>query len=100
MKEDGIDISGQTSNLVSEYLDQRFDFIISVCDHARENCPVFPSHAKQLHQTFEDPAGATGSENEIMERFRKVRDQIKDFCRDFVEANILNSNFTNGDNIS
>ena len=77
MKEDGIDISHHTSNNVNEYQNIDFDFVITVCDNAQENCPYFPSSAKKFHFNFPDPAKATGSEEEIMEVFRNVREQIK-----------------------
>jgi arsenate reductase len=88
MKEDGIDISDQTSNLVDEYQALNFDFVITVCDKAREQCPVFPSSAKQVHQDFPDPAKAKGTEQEIMDVFRNVRQQIKIYCRQFVEDHL------------
>jgi arsenate reductase (thioredoxin) len=84
MHEDGIDISAQTSNRVDEFKDLDFDFIITVCDHARENCPYFPSIAKKFHQDFPDPAKASGSRAEVLDQFRKVRDLIKAFCEDFI----------------
>jgi len=83
MKEDGIDISGHTSNHVNEYRDIAFDYVITVCDNANENCPVFISKAKKLHHNFPDPAKATGTESEIMEQFRLVREQIRAFCQQF-----------------
>jgi arsenate reductase len=85
MKEDGIDISRQTSNHIDEYGDIDFDLVITVCDHARERCPVFPSRAKQFHYNFPDPAKAKGNEEEIKEEFRKVREMIKDYCEKFVK---------------
>ena len=85
MKEDGIDISKHTSNNVDEYRNINFDFVITVCDNAKEQCPIFPSTAKQLHQNFPDPAKATGSAEEVMQQFRNVRDQIKKFSSDFVK---------------
>lgn len=85
MQADGIDISHQSSNHVDEYQDVDFDYIITVCDHARERCPVFPSTARQLHQDFPDPAKAQGSEAEIMANFETTRDMIRDYCRRFVE---------------
>lgn len=88
MKEDGIDISGHTSNHVSEYKDIAFDFVITVCDNAKESCPVFPSAAKKFHHNFTDPAKATGSEVEIMEQFRRTRAEIKQYCKDFIENNL------------
>lgn len=88
MKEDGIDISGHTSNNIDEYTSVPFNFIITVCDHAKENCPYFPSDAKRFHYNFPDPAKATGTEEEIMQQFRAVRTLIKDYCRDFVEKQV------------
>lgn len=88
MKEDGIDISAHTSNQVDEYRDIPFDYVITVCDNAREHCPVFPSTARKFHHDFPDPARATGSEKEITDRFRQVRDQIKNYCREFVVNNL------------
>lgn len=87
MKEDGIDISHHTSNNVNEYEDINFDFVITVCDNAKERCPYFPSKAVKIHQNFPDPAKATGSEEEIMASFRKTRLEIKEFCRKFMETN-------------
>jgi len=88
MKEDGIDISKNTSNNIDEYRDIDFDFVITVCDNARERCPFFPTNAKKFHRNFSDPAKATGTEEEIKEQFRKVRQQIKDFCKKFVAGNL------------
>lgn len=88
MKEDGIDISNHTSNNVDEYHDIDFDFVITVCDNAKERCPFFPTKARKFHQNFFDPAKATGTENEINEQFRQVRQQIKDYCRQFVADNL------------
>jgi arsenate reductase len=85
MKEDGIDISNQTSNHVDEYAHLRFDYIITVCDHAREVCPVFPSEAVKLHHNFPDPAKAQGTEEEIMSQFRNTRELIKKYAADFCE---------------
>lgn len=85
MKQDGIDISQHTSNNVDEYKDIDFDFVITVCDNAKENCPYFPSNAKKLHFNFPDPAKATGTEKEIMLEFERVRNMIKTYCEDFVK---------------
>jgi arsenate reductase len=85
MKEDGIDISGHTSNNMDEYRDIDFNYVITVCDHAKERCPYFPSRAQKFHHNFPDPAKATGTEAEIMEQFRAVRKQIKQYCRDFMQ---------------
>jgi arsenate reductase len=89
MKEDGIDISHHTSNNINEYLKIEFDYVITVCDHAKERCPFFPSIAKKFHHNFPDPAKATGSEASIMNEFRKVRDLIKRYSQYFVEENLL-----------
>jgi arsenate reductase len=88
MKEDGIDISSHTSNNVAEYRNMDFDFVITVCDNAKEQCPVFPSTAKQVHHNFSDPAKATGSGEQIMQAFRNVRDEIKKFSREFVSEKL------------
>lgn len=88
MKEDGIDISNHTSNHVDEYLTISFDYVITVCDNALENCPVFPSSAKKFHQNFPDPAKAKGSKEEINHEFRRVRMRIKDFCKTFIAENL------------
>ena len=84
MLADGIDISAHTSNHVDEYLEINFDLILTVCDHASERCPIFPSTAKRLHRNFPDPAKATGTEEEIQAAFALVRDEIKQFCKDLV----------------
>ena len=89
MKEDGIDISHYTSNNVDEYRNIAFDHVITVCDNAREACPVFPGHAAKHHHDFPDPAKVKGSEEVIMDAFRRVRHEIKDCCRDFVERHVL-----------
>ena len=86
MAEDGVDISHHTSNHVDEYAAVPFDYVITVCDHASEVCPVFPSTAKKLHHNFPDPAKATGSEAEIMAKFRSVRDQVKAYAQDFARV--------------
>jgi arsenate reductase (thioredoxin) len=88
MKEDGIDISGHTSNNVNEYQDIDFDYVITVCDHANERCPIFPSRAKRFHQNFPDPARATGTDVAILDQFRRVRDLIKVYCREFASENL------------
>lgn len=91
MQEDGIDIAGHTSNNIDEYRDIDFDYVITVCDNAKERCPFFPSKAKKFHHNFSDPAKATGTEADIMLQFRAVREQIKAYSRDFVQRNILST---------
>lgn len=88
MLEDGIDISGQTSNNVNAYNHIDFDFVITVCDHARERCPVLPGKAKKFHHNFPDPAKTKGTPEEINEHFRSVRQLIKAYCQAFTEVNI------------
>lgn len=90
MRADGIDISQHTSNNVTEYLHLPFDFVLTVCDNAHESCPHFPGSAQKLHHNFPDPAKAGGSETEIKAEFAKVRDQIKAYCKEFVEKLINN----------
>lgn len=89
MSETGIDISGNSPEDVDKYLDKSFDFVITVCDNAKETCPVFTGKVKHnLHIGFEDPAEAAGTEEEVMAVFRKVRDQIKDGFYKFYIENI------------
>jgi arsenate reductase (thioredoxin) len=88
MKEDGIDISHHTSDNIEEYRNVDFDFVITVCDNAKERCPFFSSNAKMFHYNFPDPAKAKGTEEEILEEFRKVRQMIKDYCEEFVAINL------------
>lgn len=88
MKEDGIDISHHTSNHVDEYSHLDFDYIITVCDNANERCPFFPSAAKKFHHNFPDPAKAKGTEEEVMNEFRRVREMIKNYSKKFVETNL------------
>jgi len=88
MARDGVDISGQKSTLVDEYTAMVFDLILTVCDNAQENCPVFPSKAGtttvRLHHSFPDPAKAQGTPEEIQAAFDSVRDQIRDYCRELI----------------
>ena len=84
MKEAGIDISGQRSKSVDELTGQSFDYVVTVCDNARDNCPVFPGAAARLHWSIEDPAGLTGSEEERLDAFRHARDEIRERVRTFV----------------
>ena len=88
MKEDGIDISAHTSNNIDECDETDFDFVITVCDNAKERCPFFPTNAYKFHYNFPDPAKATGTDLEIMEQFRSVRQLIKDYCEAFVNNNL------------
>jgi len=88
MQEIGIDISHHTSNNITEYFDVNFDYVITVCDNAKERCPYFPTKAVKLHYNFPDPAKAVGTEEQINEQFRSVRSMIKTYCEKFVEEYI------------
>jgi arsenate reductase (thioredoxin) len=88
MQEDNIDISNHTSNNIEEYRNIDFNFVITVCDNAKERCPFFPSNAKKFHYNFQDPAKAIGTEVEILEDFRLVRQMIKAYCKEFVRINL------------
>jgi len=88
MAEDGIDISKHTSNNIDEYMDIQFDFVITVCDNAKENCPYFPTKAQRFHQNFPDPAKASGDLDEVMNEFRKVRDMIKAYSESFINEHL------------
>ena len=86
MKEVGVDISDHSPTLVDQYLDDEWDYVITVCDHANETCPAFLGKVDhRLHMGFEDPAAADGSEEEILDKFREVRDQIKQEFKELYE---------------
>jgi len=87
-KIEGIDISNHTSNLVDEYADINFDFVITVCDHANERCPIFPSSAKKFHHNFFDPSKVIGSELEIEKAFVKTIDELKKYTLNFIETEL------------
>ncbi len=89
MSEVGIDISSHTSNNFEEYNEIDFQHIITVCDHAASNCPIIKSNASVHHYSFPDPSTATGSNEEVIEKFRKVRDQIKECLETFVKHQLL-----------
>src|SRR3954452_9382888 len=86
MRELGIDISGHRSKHVDEFKGQHFDVVITVCDNAKESCPVFFGAAKRLHHSFEDPATAQGSEEERLALFRRVRDELRVYLVTFAEV--------------
>lgn len=81
MAEDGIDISSHTSNHIDDYKDIKFDLVLTVCDHARETCPWFPSGAELVHHSFSDPSKLKGTEEEIKAAFRKTRGEIKEYSQ-------------------
>ena len=86
MREIGIDISGHRSKSVDEFAGQEFDYVITVCDNAKEQCPVFPGRTQRLHWSFEDPAATQGDEEVRMAVFRRVRDEIKVRLRAFLTS--------------
>jgi arsenate reductase len=85
MREIGIDISGQWSKSVDEFAGQAFDYVITVCDNAKESCPVFPATTKRIHWSVEDPAAVRGLEEQRMAEFRRVRDQLRTLLRQFAQ---------------
>jgi arsenate reductase len=94
MRELGIDLSAHHSKHVDEFAGQNFDYVLTVCDHARELCPVFPGETKTIHHSFVDPANFGGSEGDRQSEedrlavFRKVRDQIRDYLRTFPRSDL------------
>ena len=84
MREVGVDISSHTSTSLDQFQDQPFDFVITVCDHAQEHCPVFPGNGTYLHWNFEDPASADGDEAEKLLVFRRVRQEISERLQQFL----------------
>ncbi len=88
MKELGIDISKHRSKSVDEFAGESFDYVLTVCDHARETCPIYPGHMKRLHRNFEDPAAFEGSEEQRLAVFRRVRDQIRSYLRHFPDESV------------
>ena len=86
MRESGIDLSGHRPKHVDEFSNQQFDYVLTVCDHAREICPIFPGQTRTGHHSFVDPGNFPGSTEERLAFFRKVRDEIRDYLRIFPEA--------------
>ena len=87
MRELGIDISGQRSKSVDEFTGRHFDYVLTVCDNAKESCPIFPNGTVTIHRNFEDPAAVQGSADERLALFRRVRDEIRDYLKTFSAAN-------------
>ena len=85
MGEIGIDISKKTSKSMDQFINEKFDYVITLCDHAAEFCPTFGGQGRRLHWPFEDPAGATGTTEERLAIFRKIRDEIKKKIKQFLE---------------
>jgi arsenate reductase len=86
MRELGIDISSHRSKSVDEFTGQSFDYVLTVCDNAKESCPIFPGKANMIHHNFEDPAALEGSEAEKLAVFRRVRDEMRQYLQRFPEA--------------
>jgi len=85
MRELGIDISSHRSKSVEEFAGAHFDYVVTVCDNAKESCPVFPDTTKRLHWSFPDPAAVEGSEETRLAAFRRVRDEIRELLQRFVQ---------------
>jgi arsenate reductase len=85
MNEIGIDISGHRSKSVEEFSGQPIDYVVTVCDHARDICPVFPAGCERIHWSFEDPAAVQGSEQDRLAAFRRIRDQIRERVASFFQ---------------
>jgi arsenate reductase len=83
MREVGIDISGRRSKSVDEFAGQKFDYVLTVCDNARESCPVFPGETILVHHSFDDPAERLSSDEERLAVFRRVRDELRRYLQDF-----------------
>jgi arsenate reductase len=86
MAEAGVDISSHTSDHVDDFLEIDFDYVITLCDNARENCPIFSGKAKLIHKPFEDPTFVVGNTDEIMMAFRRTRDLIRQFVETLPES--------------
>jgi arsenate reductase len=92
MKELGIDISGHRSKSVDEFTGQQFDYVLTVCDNAKESCPIFPGQTTNVHRGFDDPAALEGSEEERLAAFRRVRDELRKYLREFPGRRMRSSN--------
>lgn len=90
LAEIGIDISGNHSKSVEEFAGKEIDYVITVCNNAKENCPYFPAKTKVIHKSFNDPAEVQGNEEARLSAFRETRDEIKHYLSEFVKTNALN----------
>jgi len=88
MREVGIDISGHRSKSVDEFAGQDFDYVITVCDNAKESCPIFPAKTKRIHWSIEDPAAVQGSQGEALTTFRRVRDELRARLQAFAKGEV------------
>ena len=88
MREVGIDISGHRSKSVDEFAGQDFDYVITVCDNAKQSCPVFPVKKKRIHWSIEDPAAVQGSQGEALTAFRRVRDELRARLQAFAKGEV------------
>jgi len=86
MKELGIDISGHRSKSVDEFTGQQFDYVLTVCDNAKESCPIFPGQTTRIHHSFDDPTEVKRSDDERLAVFRRVRDELREYFREFPRA--------------
>jgi arsenate reductase len=86
MREIGIDLGGHTSKTLDAFAGKQFDFVITVCDRANESCPFFPGGTERIHWSFDDPSAATGTAEERLQTFRRIRDEIEGRLRTFVTA--------------
>jgi arsenate reductase len=89
LKEKGIDISNHRSKSVDEFIYQSFDYVVTVCDNAKESCPVFPAQTTRIHWSFDDPAAVEGDEETRLKEFRRVRDEIEAHLREFVDRKVI-----------
>ncbi len=87
MRETGIDISNHYSKNVKDFIGQDFDYAITVCDGAEESCPFFPGGKQQLHKDFEDPSSFSGSKEEVLAKFREIRNELKEWIEEFFSGN-------------
>ncbi|HND19160.1 MAG TPA: arsenate reductase ArsC [Acidobacteriota bacterium] len=85
LREIGIDITSHWSKSVNDFAGQEFDYVITVCDNAKENCPYFPAKTRRIHSSFDDPAGVTGTDDERLAEFRRVRDEIRTWLAGFIQ---------------
>ncbi|MBN1694181.1 arsenate reductase ArsC [candidate division WOR-3 bacterium] len=83
MKEIGIDISNHYSKNVKDFINEDFDYVITVCSGARETCPFFPGGKKQIHKDFDDPSSFSGNKEEVLNKFREIRDKLKEWIEEF-----------------